>query len=256
MPIGISTLCTFGKTYSVLNEILENDIQVLEILDDWNEGLNKSRMKKLQEIRASRRLKLTVHSPILDMNIASSNNSFRSISIRLVMKSIEHAAEMGAELVVVHPGKHSPLEYIAPRLHWDHNREALREIILNGEKQGVKVAVENMPGNTPCLLIDASEFQCLIDEGLPLYMTLDVSHANTSSQLKPFLDTLSGRIIHVHLHDNNGLNDDHMVVGKGTIDWNLVRSKIDPKKITCVIENNTLSDAQESLRKVRQLFST
>jgi sugar phosphate isomerase/epimerase len=67
---------------------------------------------------------------------------------------------------------------------------------------------------------------------------------------------LSGRIIHVHLHDNNGLNDDHMVVGKGTIDWNLVRSKIDPKKITCVIENNTLSDAQESLRKVRQLFST
>lgn len=256
MPIGISTLCTFGKTHSVLNEILENDIQVLEILDDWNDRLDKSRMRKLQEIRASYSLKLTVHSPILDMNIASANNRFRNISIRLVMESIEHAAEMGAELVVVHPGMHSPLEYLVPRVHWDYNRESLRKIITNAEKLGVKVAVENMPGNTPCLLRNASEFQSLIAEGLPLHMTLDVGHANTASQLKPYLDNMSGRIIHLHLHDNNGLNDDHMVVGKGTVDWNLVRSKIDPSKITCVIENNTLSDAKESLRKISQLFSS
>jgi sugar phosphate isomerase/epimerase len=256
MPIGISTLCTFGKTYSVLNEILENDIQVLEILDDWNDRLDKSRMRKLQEIRASYSLKLTVHSPILDMNIASANKSFRNISIHLVMKSIEHAAEIGAELVVVHPGLHSPLEYLVPRVHWDYSRESLRKIITNAEKLGVRVAVENMPGNTPCLLINASEFQSFIDEGLPLQMTLDVGHANTASQLKPFLDNMSGRIIHVHLHDNNGLNDDHMVVGKGTIDWDLVRSKIDSSKITCVIENNTLSDAKESLRKINQLFSS
>lgn len=256
MAIGISTLCTFGKTYSVLNEILENDIQVLEILDDWNDRLDKIRIRKLQEIRASYSLKLTVHSPILDMNIASANNRFRNISIHLVMESLEHAADMGAELVVVHPGMHSPLEYLVPRVHWDYNRESLREIIVNAEKLGVRVAVENMPGNTPCLLRNASEFESLIAEGLPLHMTLDVGHANIASQLKPFLDNMSRRIIHLHIHDNNGLNDDHMVVGKGTVDWDLVRSKIDFRKITCVIENNTLSDAKESLKKVSQLFSS
>lgn len=256
MPIGISTLCTFGKTYSVLNEILENDVQVLEILDDWNDRLDKSRMRKVQEIRASRSLKLTVHSPILNMDIASANNRFRNLSIRLVMESMEHAAEMGAELVVVHPGQHSSLEYLVSHVHWNYSRESLSKIILNGEKLGVRVAIENMPGNTPCLLKNASEFQSLIDEGLPLHMTLDVGHANTTSQLKPFLGNMSARIIHVHLHDNNGLNDDHMVVGKGTVDWDLVRSKIDPKKITCIIENNTLSDARESLAKVNQLFSS
>jgi sugar phosphate isomerase/epimerase len=256
MPIGISTLCTFGKTYSVLNEILENHIQVLEILDDWNDRLDKGRMRKLQEIRESNNLKLTVHSPILDMDIASANNRFRNLSIRLVMESMEHAAEMGAELVVVHPGQHSPLEYLVPRVHWDYSRESLRKIIVNGEKLGVRVAVENMPGNTPCLLRNVSEFQSLIDEGLPLHMALDVGHANTTSQLKLFLDNMSERIIHVHLHDNNGLNDDHLVVGKGTVDWDLARSKIDPRNVTCVIENNTLADAQESLLKVRQLFSS
>jgi sugar phosphate isomerase/epimerase len=256
MPIGISTLCTFGKTYSVLDEILENDIQVLEILDEWKDRLDKSRMRKLQEIRASRSLRLTVHSPILDMNIASANSRFMNTSVQLVMQSMEHAAEMGAELVVVHPGQHSPLEYLVPRVHLDHNRESLRKIIINGEKLGVRVAVENMPGNTPFLLKKASEFQSLIDEGLPLYMTLDVGHANTTAQLKQFLDNMSGRIIHVHLHDNYGINDDHLVVGKGTVDWGLVRARIDPGKFTCILENNTLDDAKESLLKVRQLFSS
>jgi sugar phosphate isomerase/epimerase len=113
-----------------------------------------------------------------------------------------------------------------------------------------------MPANTPCFLQRAVEFQELANEGLQLLITLDVGHANTVSQLRPFLKLLKNSILHVHLHDNNGSNDDHMVVGAGTTDWRLLRSYLDFRKITAVVEANTLADARSSLMSARQLFNS
>jgi sugar phosphate isomerase/epimerase len=33
------------------------------------------------------------------------------------------------------------------------------------------------------------------------------------------IETCSGHVITTHLHDNRGRNDDHLVPGKGAIDW-------------------------------------
>ena len=256
MPIGISTLCTFGKTYSTLDQLLALKIEVLEILEDWKDRINQSRVKRLREIKRSNDILFTVHSPILDVDIAASNARFRILSTRMIMESILHASEIEAELVVVHPGIHSPLQHLIPKINWDLNRESLRKIIAYGEDLGVTVTVENMPVNTPCFLQTVEEFQTLANEGLPLYITLDVGHANTVSQLQPFLEFMKDRILHIHLHDNKGSNDDHMVVGAGTIDWELLKSNLDLDNITAVIEANTLADAKSSLISARQLFNS
>ena len=256
MPIGISTLCTFGKTYSTLDQLLTLKIEVLEILEDWKDRINKNRVKRLREIKRSNDILYTVHSPILAVDIATSNARIRALSTRLIMESILHASEIEAELVVVHPGMHSPLQHLIPKINWDLNRESLRTIIAYGEDLGVTVTVENMPVNTPCFLQTVEEFQTLANEGLPLYITLDVGHANTVSQLQPFLEFMKDRILHIHLHDNKGSNDDHMVVGTGTIDWELLKSNLDLDNITAVIEANTLADAKSSLISARQLFNS
>jgi sugar phosphate isomerase/epimerase len=256
MPIGVSTLCTFGKTYLVLDELLDLRIEVLEILEDWKDRINKSRIKRFREIKGSSGILYTIHSPILDVDIAASNARFRTLSTRMVMESIQHASEIEADLVVVHPGIRSPLEHLIQKINWDLNRESLQKIIAYGENLGVTVTVENMPLNTSCFLQTVEEFQTLVNEGLPLYMTLDVGHANTVSQLQPFLKIMRNRIIHIHLHDNRGSNDDHMVVGAGTIDWGLLKSNLNLDEITAVVEANTLEDARASLIKVRQLFNS
>jgi len=41
------------------------------------------------------------------------------------------------------------------------------------------------------------------------------------------MDAVSSRIITVHLHDNDGSEDQHLVPGGGTIDWQMVRSALD-----------------------------
>jgi sugar phosphate isomerase/epimerase len=255
MPIGVSTLCTFGKTYSTIDQLLNLKIEVLEILEDWKDKINKVRIKRLREIKRSTDILYTVHAPILNMDIAASNTRFRELSTRLIMESILHAYEIEAKLVVVHPGLHSPLQHLVPQINWDLNKESLRKIIIYGKNLGVTITVENMPANTPCFLQRVEEFQELANEDLQLFITLDVGHANTVSQLQTFLEFMKDRILHIHLHDNNGSNDDHMVVGTGTTDWRLLRSYLDLKKITAVVEANTLVDARLSLMNARQLFN-
>jgi sugar phosphate isomerase/epimerase len=237
-----------------MDQLLGLDLGVIEILDDLNDRLNGSRIKRLKEIKESRDIIYTIHSPILDMNIASANDRFRSLSMKFVTTSIDHAREIDARLVVVHPGNHSPLEYLHPRIHWDTNMESIGRLIKYAEDLGVGVGIENMPCNTPMMLQKASEFQALADAGLQVPITLDVGHANTTGQLQAFLDSMAPQIVHVHLHDNRGSADEHLAIGKGNVDWNLIRSRLSFEKITGIIECNTLSDAAASLSQMHRLY--
>lgn len=256
MPLGISTLCTMGRTYQEMGRLLDLGINVLEILEEYKDRLNPTRIKKVEELAATYDVRLTIHSPILDMNIASATRSFRAESVRQVLRSVDNAARLGAELVVVHPGVRTPLDYLVPKIHWGLNRESLRQIITYAEANGVKIGVENMPANHSFLLEKSSEFLDLISEGLPLQMTLDVGHANTTSQLENYIRDMGKRIAHVHLHDNRGEHDEHLVIGKGTIDWAFLKRSLDMGSLTGIIEANTLSDALQSYSKARQIFSS
>lgn len=256
MPLGISTLCTVGRTYQEMGRLLDLGIGVLEILEEYKDRLTPSRIKKVEELTDSYDVKLTIHSPILDMNIASATRSFRAESVRQVLKSVDNAASLGAELVVVHPGVNTPLSFVVPDIHRGFNRESLRKILAYAEGKGVKIGVENMPANYSYLMEKSSEFLDLVGEGLPLQMTLDVGHANTTSQLQKYLQEMGTRIAHVHLHDNRGTHDEHLVVGKGTIEWSLLKEKLDMSHLTGVVEANTLSDAMQSYSKACQIFNS
>jgi len=256
MEIGISTLCTVGKTFKVMNELLSLEIGLLEVLDEWKDRLTRTRVKVLNEFAASFPLKYTVHGPILDINIASSNSKLRSCALKLILESMDRAHDIGAELYVIHPGLRTPLENLVPGVNTSLNSYSLGKIVEYGERIGMKVAVENMPGNTPCLLQRADEFITLFEEGLPLYVTLDVGHANTTSQLGDFLSKLNDKLIHLHLHDNYGKDDEHRVIGDGTVNWDLVRRNVCQDKVTAVVENNNLDDAKRSFKRATQLFNS
>ncbi|MEM4529334.1 MAG: hypothetical protein QXQ52_02265, partial [Candidatus Methanomethylicaceae archaeon] len=64
------------------------------------------------------------------------------------------------------------------------------------------------------------------------------------------------RIIHLHLHDNYGIEDEHRVIGDGNVNWQLIKSKFSLNSIYAVVENNTLNDAILSYKKALQLFKS
>jgi len=134
------------------------------------------------------------HSPILDMNIASANPRVRSLSVRQVKESIDHAVSIGASLVVVHPGSSSPVDEQCRGAQWERNVASLREIASYAADSGIVAAIENMPRNVRSFLTTPGEFELLEGLGFDLNMTLDVGHANTMSNLNEFVGKLKARI--------------------------------------------------------------
>ena len=48
---------------------------------------------------------------------------------------------------------------------------------------------------------------------------MDVGHALMMGDVVDAIETCSGHLVTTHLHDNRGQTDDHLVPGKGVIDW-------------------------------------
>lgn len=228
----------------------------MEVLDDWKDRIDGKKAKILREMASSRGTKFTIHSPILDMNIASANDRFRALSVKMVNESIDNAALIGAGVVVVHPGSSSPLDDYYSGVHWGHNVESLRAIEAYAEDLGVIAAIENMPGHTRAFLKSPSEFGLLDELGFMLNITLDIGHANTTGNLKEYIEKLKSHIAHVHIHDNKGSYDEHLVAGKGTVDWGYLGSTLSFGKITGVVESTSFADATACLDRANHLFRT
>jgi len=72
--------------------------------------------------------------------------------------------------------------------------------------------------------------------------------------VKEFLPLL-GSASHIHLHDNHGFSDEHLALGEGTIDWELVGSAVKTgySGVT-VVEGRSLEEAKKSMIMFRKWF--
>lgn len=50
-------------------------------------------------------------------------------------------------------------------------------------------------------------------------LTFDIDHTNTIGNIEDFTKLLDRFIVNVHPHDNNGKEDEHLVIGKVSIDF-------------------------------------
>ncbi|MBC7121310.1 MAG: sugar phosphate isomerase/epimerase [Candidatus Methanosuratus sp.] len=256
MPIGISTLCTFGETFKKIEFYQESTPPVIEVLDEWADRLDRSRIALLLALSSVWRTRYTLHAPIIDLNIASASERVRQLSIELVKESVDHARELGALLVVMHPGSFQPVSRGAPDADWALNFASLSEIREYAAQEGVNLCLENMPAGTRLFFQSPQDFLRASEEGLDFDLTLDVGHANTKGTLREFLALLKGRIRHLHLHDNMGSRDEHLPVGRGTVDWGLLKREVDLSSMTAVVESNSIQDAVESVAAARQILSS
>ena len=99
MKTGASTLAIanekFGENLGFYEDL---DLKYIEIIDQY------PNIDDNADLLNSFNFKYTVHSPILDINIASLNEAIRQTSINEIKKSMDLATKINADLVVVHPG--------------------------------------------------------------------------------------------------------------------------------------------------------
>ena len=189
----------------------------------------------------------SVHGAFIDINPASGDPAIAQVSVRRIEESCRLALEYGAENVVFHYASF-------PFLRGGYTLKCAEKSaeVYNGavEKFGVKIFIENSFELDPGPM---AEF--MRHAGKNVGVCLDIGHANYSrAPLGEWFDALGESIGYLHISDNNGLFDDHLAVGDGTVDWALADKyyRALGKDVPVTVEAKSIEGAEKALRFVTE----
>lgn len=151
--------------------------------------------------------------------IASPFDGLRDRVHEILRRCFAVFAELGAEVVNVHPD--SMPSVIPPDLVSRRNAEAVASLADDAAAAGVRLMVENMGRS----FATVEELRPLFDAAPRAGFHLDVGHAHLGrrprepNRTAALVEAFGDRLAHVHVHDNLGLDDLHLPLGAGSIEW-------------------------------------
>ena len=224
MELAASTLHLLDYSLEdILETLIKLNVKNIELADSGNHSLNPKRVERLQELRSSYDLEFSVHAPYADTNLSADDDLIREWVLKRIRASIRFASELEAKNIVIHPGWTTVTEMFMRGRSWDLNIRSLRWLQRYAGDYGVDCLLENVPNPTPYLLVTLDDFRLFDDEMTPaLNYVLDVGHAHLLGEEYAFIDSFGPKIKHVHVSDNDGVQDQHLPIGEGTVDWALI----------------------------------
>ncbi|MBW3583258.1 MAG: sugar phosphate isomerase/epimerase [Euryarchaeota archaeon] len=213
-----------------------------------------------KELTPSYDLDFTAHAPVSDINPASFNAEVRALARSILKRTVEAAGRLGIPRVTVHPGLRMPMA------RWDDDRlrrltlEAAEELAAVGREVGVEVCLENMAKNWVMTFQDPEWFGDAFGRIEGLTFCYDVAHAHTNSpeHVETFTRAFAPHVGNVHLSDNDGANDSHWVLGRGTVPLGDAVRGLEAAgyRGNYVIESNTFEEGVESIALLESLLSS
>jgi len=218
MRFGSSTL--FFQERSVreaLQSIARCGFQAAEV---WMEHLWWTGEAPEEVAQWARRLglELSLHGASYDLNIASTNQGIRQESLRQVEESIITAARLGAETVVLHPGRLSSSRDSMDEC-WERLEEAVALIDGWADREGIRIGLEAMEKRFKEVYVTPADVRRLLSKGWTnIGLTLDIAHAYTLMDPVDYIAQLDNQwITHVHLSDS-AAEAVHVPLGRGQLD--------------------------------------
>lgn len=199
---------------------------------------------KLKALLPSYSLRVQVHAPLSDINIASISKKVREASLKEIKDAIFFAREIDAGILTIHPGHKSPLTVEHEEIVYTLTGDSVNELSSFGEEMGVRIAIENMPDMGVAICKTPEQILQVI-ENADIGICFDVGHANTTHTIEEFFK-LNQLFLNVHLHDNDGKKDAHSTIGEGNIKFESLCSKFGKYKGNYVIEARTIESAVKS----------
>jgi len=183
-------------------------------------------IKLKERLQQSGILVKSIHMPMNGVDISHPEEYDRIKSVREVEKTIMIALNLKAELIVVHPGA-TCHEADDRKKRLTLSIESLKEIVDFSEVYPIKIAIENtLPGRVGDLWEEIQQIMEVVSSK-NLGICLDTGHYLVNYQhiiqKDLYLDKLpinwQDKLFHIHIHDNNGKKDAHLLPGEGIFPW-------------------------------------
>jgi len=255
--VGVSMLYCLGEPFNRMVKRLGTiGTRYIEILDDGTHELDKKRVVTLKEAAKSYSLEYSVHAPFADINIASPSKNMLNASMKRLKQSMVYTNMLDAKLWVFHPGAKTGIGQFYPGADWKQNNESIQELYDKAEEYGINIALENLPAKYYFFMSKPEEFVRFYREtNLPIGIVMDVGHAHLEGQIEPFFNMLADKIVHIHASDNNGLDDQHLGIGEGKIDYKWFQQTLKKMGYNKSVIIESMTDVPESVKKLKHLLA-
>lgn len=182
-----------------------------------------------------------LHAPFNELFPSAIEPMVVDVARKRYAQAFSLAQGYGINRMVVHSGH-------VPAIYYDvwfvaRSVEFWKEY-LDDKPDGFRIMLENVLDENPEPLAEIAEKVGDIRLGL----CLDIGHANVSSKrpLNEWINIMSPYLKHIHLHDNQGIRDQHLELGEGSIQ---LKEAIEKIESLCPDTTYTLEtmDPQESI---------
>jgi sugar phosphate isomerase/epimerase len=183
---------------------------------------------------------ITMHAPFTDLNPANPFQPVRGAMERTLEAFVGFGDSVGAKVITVHPGSVHNEAMVAASAA---NATAVLRTMVKAADGRLAISVENQTKSKSKydypLGSTADSLKELMEAVEELRFTLDTGHAQASAQLpEDFVRMAGPRLVEVHLSDNTGESDAHLVPGEGTANLNELMGMLAGSDVFVCLELN------------------
>jgi len=148
------------------------------------------------------------------LSISAAEEAERRAAVNEASLLLKEMPLRTTDLLVLHPG--APGDFAGAGC-MDRLYASIEELLALAAERGVRIALENMPFHGA----GCAEMLNLVDwfHSPNLGLGFDLGHANLLDSSPELLAECLARSWVIHVHDNDGKRDSHLLPFEGTIDW-------------------------------------
>lgn len=185
------------------------------------------------------------------ISISDTERIRRLDAVDEVKRALEVAERIPCRFLIQHIGQGKQM---ADARKLDAAFSSLEHLAVFAKARGVTIALEN----TPDELGSPSSLQHFItDTHLnDLKLCFDIGHAHMDTGVDVSFEAMRDRIVTVHVHDNHGQKDEHLLPYEGTVDWDAAFTALSvaAEPMPLVLELKEQSAGVPTLDQIRSVF--
>lgn len=185
--------------------------------------MEKGEISSIRKFIDSLGLELSCFTPSRDnprspVNISSSNEKIRKESVAYLKECIHCAVDLETKTVCVVPGYYLYGE--SKREGLDQTVQSINELVECAEDNAVNLAIENVTKFESNIVVTLNDVLDILNrvKSHNLGVLMDVGHLHVTGESPiDYLKTIGKQILLIHIDDNDGKSDAHLIPGEGTI---------------------------------------